>query len=159
MSSPPPYTRVENFKDPSLNHGSLKLKSRRLKVENTQTGNSIDMIEGPKLFSKYFPYIHKSTLTWGALVFQAGYHQWWNQGGHRDISPPPSLRLCFTPPTCPPPPSEEKMAKISHFWIFAPSESHFAPWKTTLIMWFFNGDDIQLQIQVPPPELWPQMGT
>ena len=24
-------------------------------------------------------------------------------------------------------------------------------WKTTLITWFFNGDDIQLQIQVPPP--------
>ena len=34
---------------------------------------------------------------------------------------PPSWRLC-------PPSQKKKMAKISHFWISAPSELHFSPW-------------------------------
>ena len=67
---PPPYTRVENVKDPSLNHGSLKFRFRRLKVENTLTGNSI---EGPTLFSKYFLYIHISTLTRGGGTCISGW--------------------------------------------------------------------------------------
>ena len=125
VKPPPPYTRVENFKDPFLNHGSLKFKSRRLKVENTLTGNSV---EGPTctLFSKFFPYNHISTLTPGGTCISGWISSVAASRGHRDISPR-SLRFCF--PSLPPP--QEKMAKICHFrqifWIFAPTESHFAP--------------------------------
>ena len=75
-------------------------------MENTLTGNSI---EGPTLFSKFFPYNHVSTLTPGATCISGWISSVVASRGHRDISPC-SLRFCFPhfPPPSPSPPPRQK---------------------------------------------------
>ena len=80
----------------------------------------------------YFPCIQQMNGCESSILgnhsFTLGYDQWRHQRGAWGI-PPPSWRLCPPPPCSPS--RKEKIAKnqpfSANFWIFAPSESHFAP--------------------------------